>query len=121
MQSLWIQKGSRAPRASLLFALDWLEHLEATHKGVVNRHHGTRIVKLPAIVRGAEDCNQLPLGEELIPILNDLMCAANQIQVVLLKEAGNDIGTKYERHPAIIFCPTRYVLVWVGPQQVAAE
>lgn len=49
------------------------------------------------------------------------MCSANQVHVVLLEEAGNHVGSECEGDAAVIFAPTRNVLVRVRPEQVAQE
>lgn len=49
------------------------------------------------------------------------MGAHHKIHVVLLKKVGNDVRTEDERDAAIIFFPTRNVLVWVSPKQVTDE
>src|SRR5216683_3049026 len=47
-------------------------HLERTEERFVHVHHGTRIVKLAAIVRRREDRDELPIREKLIAVLDDL-------------------------------------------------
>ena len=47
-------------------------HLEGAHQRVVNAHHGTSVVELAAVVRRAKHGDQLPLREELIPVLDHL-------------------------------------------------
>ena len=47
-------------------------HLEGAHESLVNAHHGAGIVELPAVVGRREDGHQLPLGKELVAILNHL-------------------------------------------------
>jgi hypothetical protein len=49
------------------------------------------------------------------------MCSADEVHVVLLQEAGNNVWTESERDPTIVFTPASDVLVWVGPQQIAEE
>ena len=47
-------------------------YLEGAHQCLVYTHHAPGIVKLPAVVGGGEQGDQLPLGEKLVPILHDL-------------------------------------------------
>lgn len=47
-------------------------YLEGTHEGLVHAHHGSSIVKLSTVVGCREYCYKLPLGKELIAILNNL-------------------------------------------------
>lgn len=39
---------------------------------LIYAHHRTRIVKLAAVVRRREQSNQLSLGEDLVPVRNNL-------------------------------------------------
>jgi hypothetical protein len=49
------------------------------------------------------------------------MGSADKIHVMLLQEAGYYVGTESERDTAIVFAPACYVLIWVGPKQIAKE
>lgn len=46
--------------------------LEGAHEGLVDGHHGARVVELPAVVGGAEEGDELALREELVPVLHHL-------------------------------------------------
>lgn len=96
-------------------------YLEGTQETLVHAHHGACIVKLPAVVRCAEQRDQLPLGEEFVTVLDDLVRAADEIHIVFLKESRDDVGTEGERYTAVIFAPARDVLVGVGPQEIAEK
>lgn len=50
-------------------------NLEGAQEGLIDAHHGTRIVKLATIVGRGEQRDQVPLREELITILHDLWSA----------------------------------------------
>lgn len=50
-----------------------------------------------------------------------LMSSANQVKVMSVEEFANNIGTKRERYPPVIFTPALYVLVRVRPQQVTQQ
>lgn len=80
---------------------------------------------MPERVEGDARCrkerDELPLGEELVPVLDDLVRAANEVHVVFLQEARDDVGTERERDAAVVLRPARDVLVRVGPEQVAEE
>jgi hypothetical protein len=69
---------------SLLLLLRWLQDLEGTQQTFVDAHHCSRVVKLAAVVWCAEQCNQLPLTEEFVTILDDLMSTADEIHIVFL-------------------------------------
>jgi len=98
-----------------------LKDLEAAHQRVINAHHGPRIVKLPTIVWGREYGDELPPGEELVPVLHDLVRAADEIEVVTPQELRHDVLAKRKAHAAVVLPPADDVLVGVGPQQVAQE
>ena len=81
---------------SLLLLLRWLQNLERAQKRFVHAHHRTSVVELSAVIWRREESDELTLGEELVPVFDDLMRAAYEIHVVLLKEAGDDIGAEGE-------------------------
>jgi len=82
--------GGLGPVNSLILILSllltWLQYLEGAHQCLVYTHHAPGIVKLPAVVGGGEQGDQLPLGEKLVPILHDLMSSAYQVQIVSVEE-----------------------------------
>ena len=47
-------------------------YLEGAHEGLVHAHHAAGVVELAAVVGRREQGYQLTLGEELIPVLNNL-------------------------------------------------
>ena len=49
------------------------------------------------------------------------MSAADQIHVVLLQEAGDDVRAEGEGHAAVVLAPAGDVFVRVGPQQIAQQ
>jgi len=71
-----------------------LEDAEGAHQALVDRHDGPRVVELAALVGRGEDGDKLPVGEELIAVLDDLVRAHDQIVVVLLQEFADDISTE---------------------------
>jgi hypothetical protein len=100
----------------------WCEtHLEGTQEALVDTHHGASIIEFTAVVRCAEERNQLPFREELVAVFHDLMGAANEIHVMLLKESRYDVRTEREGYTAIVFAPAGDVLVGIGPQQIAKQ
>ncbi len=48
-----------------------------------------------------------------------LVCAANEIEVVLVEKLVEDVWTKDKGHAAIVLTPPLCVLVGVSPQQIA--
>ena len=92
-------------------AFSWFKDLEGTHQALIDCHHGTRIVEFTAIVGSREDGDELSPGKELVAILDDLMRATNQVQVVSLEETGDDVRAKGEGDAAFILTPPRDILV----------
>ena len=88
----------------------YFENLEGAHECLVDRHHGTCVVELPAVVRGAEEGDELTLGEELVPVLHHLVGPADQVEVVLVEELGRHLGSERKRHAAVVLTPTHRVL-----------
>ena len=106
---------------SLLLLLSWLENLERAQERLVHTHHRTSIVELSAIVGRREEGDELALGEELVPVLHNLMGAADEIHVVLLQEAGDNIGPECEGDTAVVLRPAGDVLIRVRPEQIAQQ
>src|SRR6218665_125982 len=50
-----------------------------------------------------------------------LMSSADQVKVMTVEEFANNIGTKSERYPPIIFTPALDILVGVRPQQITQQ
>lgn len=105
----------------LLLLLSRLQDLKAAEQALVNAHHGAGIVEFATIVGRAEECDQLALAEELVPVLDHLMSATDEVHVVLLQEARYYVWAESEGHAAIVLAPARDVLVRIGPQQVAQQ
>lgn len=55
----------------------------------------------------------MTLGKEFVAVLYDLMRATDEVHVVLLEEARDDVGSKGEGDATIVFGPSRDVLVRV--------
>ena len=96
-------------------------NLEGAEQALVHAHHGAGIVELAAIVGGAEERHELTLGEELVAVLDDLVSTADEVHVVFLQEAGDDVWAKGERDTAVVLGPAGDVLVRIGPEQIAEE
>lgn len=82
-------------------------YLERTKQGLIDAHHRTSIVKLATIVWRAENSDELSLGEKLVPLLHDLMRPYDELEVVLLQEAGDDVSSKREGNAAVVLSPAR--------------
>jgi len=93
-------------------------YLERAEEALVHTHHGTRIVKLSTVIGSTEESDQLSLGEELIAVLDHLMCSADQVHVMLLQEPRHHIRAKGEGHTPVILTPTGNIFFRIRPQQV---
>lgn len=49
------------------------------------------------------------------------MRTTNQVHIVFLEEAGDNVGAKGETDTSVIFAPTGNVFVGVGPQKIAEQ
>ena len=49
------------------------------------------------------------------------MRSANKIHVVLLQEAGHNIGTKGEGDTSVVLTPASDIFVGIGPQEIAKQ
>lgn len=96
-------------------------NLEGAEQTFIHAHHGTSVVELAAVVGGAEQRDELALRKELVAILDDLVGTADQVHVVFLEEARDDVWTERERDTAVVLGPTGNILVGVGPQQIAEK
>jgi hypothetical protein len=105
----------------LLLLLRRLENLERAQQALVHAHHRACVVELATVVGSREEGDKLAFAEELVAVLNDLMSTANEIHVVLLEEAGDDVGTEGEGDTAIVLTPAGDILVRVRPEQVAKK
>jgi hypothetical protein len=107
----------------------WVHHdekgdgtnLERAEQTFIHAHHGAGVVELAAVVGRAEQRNELALGEELVAILDDLVGTANEVHVVFLEEARDDVWTKGERDTAVVLGPAGDILVWIGPEEIAEK
>lgn len=96
-------------------------NLERAEQTLVDAHHGTRIVKLSAVVRCTKQGDELAFGKELVAIFDHLMGTTDEVHVVFLQEARNHIRTKGEADASIVFAPASDVFVGVGPKEIAKE
>ena len=47
-------------------------YLERAQEGLVDTHHGTRVVELATVVRRREESHQVSFGEKFVPVLDNL-------------------------------------------------
>ena len=93
-----------------------MQYLEGTQQAFVHRHHCAGVVEFAAVVRGREERDELSLGEEFVAVFHDLVRSADQVHVVFLEEARDDVRTECEAHAAVVLGPAGDVFVGVGPQ-----
>lgn len=105
-------------KGACLYCVTNLERAEQT---LVDAHHGSRIVKLAAVVGRAEEGNELALGEKLVAILDNLVSTADQVHVVFLEESRDNIRAEGERDTTVVLAPASDVLVGVRPQEIAEQ
>lgn len=96
-------------------------NLERAEQTLVDAHHGTRIVKLSAVVRCTKQGDELTFGEELVAVFDHLMGTTDEVHVVFLQEAGNHVRAEGETDASIVFTPASDVFVGVGPKKIAKE
>ena len=63
----------------------------------------------------------MPVAEEFVAVLNDLVSSANQVNLVLVVKLSHDVFSKRKAHTTVIIAPVIYFFVWVRPQEVAQE
>ena len=73
---------------------------------------------LSTVIRGREQGDELSLCKELVSVFYDLMRSADQIHIVLLQKARDDVGSESKRDTSIVFTPPGDILVGVGPEEV---
>jgi len=98
-----------------------LQDLEGAHERFIDAHHAAGVVELAAVVGGGEEGDQLTLGEELVPVLNNLMGPADKVEVVSVEELAHDVGPEGEADATVVLAPTLNILVRIRPQEVAQQ
>jgi len=76
------------------------ENLEGTEETFAHGHHGSRVVKLAAIVRRREDRDELTIREKFVSVLDDLVTSAYEIEVVLFTELRHDACAERDGYAA---------------------
>lgn len=104
-----------------LFLVSWFEYLEAAHQRFIYAHHRAGIVELAAVVGRRKESDELALAEELVSVLNYLMSAADQVDVVSVIELLHDVFAEGKAHTTVVLTPFRHLFVGVRPQKVAKE
>jgi len=97
------------------------QNFEATLEIITNVHHSPRVIELPAVIRHAEYSHEGPVRLELVTVLDDLVGAADEVEVVGLEELVDDVVAEGVGHTAGVAAPAGYRGVRVGPEEVAEE
>lgn len=71
-------------------------YLERAKKTLINDQNRSGVVILTLVVRRPPQGDHLPFGEELVPVLDDLVAAHDEVEVVLHQEARHDVGPEGE-------------------------
>lgn len=79
-----------------------METNEITTQIVLNLKDGSVIVKLAAVVGGGEHGHELAVGIELVTILDNLMCTADQVYLVSLAEGGHHVLVELVADSAVV-------------------
>ena len=96
-------------------------HLKRAKASFIDSHHSTCIVEFSTVVWRTEQCDELALRKELVAVFNDLVGTANQVHVVFLQEARDNVRTECETDTSVVFAPASDVLVRIGPQEIAEK
>jgi len=97
------------------------DDLKGAEQSFVDAHEGAGVVELAAIVWRGEDGDELPVGEELVAVFDDLVGPANEIEIVFLEELGDLVGAEGVGDAPVVFAPALDVGVGVGPEEVTQE
>ncbi|EJK68993.1 hypothetical protein THAOC_09792 [Thalassiosira oceanica] len=65
-------------------------------------HHGSRVVKLAAVIGRGKERDQLSAGEELVPVLDYLVGPDDQVEIVLPQELLDHVLAERKRDAAIL-------------------
>jgi len=105
----------------LLFALCWLQNLKRAHQSLIHRHHRSSIIEFSTVIRCREKGDELSFRKKFVAVFHHLVSSTNEVEVVLLQEFGHDIPPESVAYTPIVVPPARYVLLWIGPQQIAHQ
>ena len=73
-------------------------------------HDGARVVELSAVVGRGEEGDERPLVEELVAVLDDLVRAHDEAEVVLGQEGVDHVGAEAVAHAAVAGLPAGCLL-----------
>jgi hypothetical protein len=104
-----------------LSLLGWFEDLEGAHECFIDAHHCSSIIEFAAVVRCGKEGDELSAGKEFVSVFDDLMRAANEVQVVLVQKLRDNVLPERERDTPIVFAPSVNLLIGIGPKEITQE
>lgn len=113
-------KGVEETHLEFRYALR-LEYHEATSQVLSHFHQAPVVFKHSAVVGGAEDGHQLPIGEELIAIINHKMTSANEINFIFVTEIFHNLLIEGEADSSLILFPVNIGLLGVTPEEITKQ
>lgn len=96
-------------------------YLERAHEGLIDTHHGAGVIELATVVGRREEGDELALREKFVTVFHHLVGPADEVEVVSLEEARDDVRSERERNSTIVLPPALNLLVGIGPQQIAQQ
>lgn len=96
----------------------WLEDVESDLKVCVDGHSRPRVVKLAVVVGSREERDKTAVSSELVAILDNLMSAADEINVELIAHSCDDVRAEGKASAARVDVPSFVPNIGIGPQQV---
>ena len=94
--------------------------MEFAAQRFVDVHDRGIVIELTAIIRRREHSDEIPICEKFKALLDDLMRATNQINLVLLAELLDDGLAEDVGDAALVVGPCRYI-IGISPEQVAQK
>jgi hypothetical protein len=104
-----------------LSLLGGFEDLEGAHECFIYAHHCSGIIEFTAVVRCGKQGNKLPTSKEFVSIFDNLMRAANEVQIVLVQKLRDNVLPESERDTPIVFAPSVNLLIGIGPKEITQE
>ena len=95
-----------------------LYNCKTAHEIRVDAHHGGEVVELTAVVGGGKDRHELAVTEEVVAVLDDLVRAAHEVELVPVEEVLENVVAEYVAHAPVVSAPPPDG-GWVAPHEVA--
>ena len=95
--------------------------MEGANQVFVDVHHRARVVELAAVVRRRKNCDELTPAEKFVALFDDLMGAADKVEVVGFEKFLDHCCVKSDAHSPIIHSKPIRIFFRVAPQQVTKK